>query len=62
MFLMLNRIDLIKNTVRHSNIVKCELLQSPVSHDLSENILICKSGAQKTFIIINIENSCLIHL
>ncbi len=55
---MLTRINFIKNTVKHSNIVKCELLQSSVSHDLLENILICKSGAQETFIIINIENSC----
>ncbi len=34
-------------------------LQSSVSHDPSENILICWSGAQeKCIIIINVANSC----
>jgi len=35
------------------------LLQSSVSHDPSEIILIYRFGAQETFlIIINVENSC----
>ncbi len=34
------------------------LLQSSVSHDPSEIILICWFGAWETFIIINVENSC----
>jgi len=34
------------------------LLQSLVSHDPSEIILICWFGAQETFITINVENSC----
>jgi len=35
------------------------LLQSSVSHDPSENILMCWFAAQETFpIIFNVENSC----
>jgi len=35
------------------------LLQSSVSHDPSEIILICWFGGQETFlVIINVENSC----
>ncbi len=34
------------------------LLQSSVSHDPSEIILICWFAAQETFLIINVENSC----
>ncbi len=33
-------------------------LQSSVSHDPSEIILICWLAAQETFLIINVENSC----
>ncbi len=36
------------------------LLQSAVSHDCSEIILICWFGAQERFLImINVENSCI---
>ncbi len=46
-----------------NNVVKAEFsasfLQSSVSHDPSEIILICWFAAQETFlIIINVENSC----
>ncbi len=34
------------------------LLQSSVSHDPSEIILICWFAAQETFMIISVENSC----
>jgi len=34
------------------------LLRSSVSHDPSEIILICWFAAQETFIIINVESSC----
>jgi len=34
------------------------LLESTVSHDPTEIILICKYSAQETFIIISVENSC----
>ncbi len=39
------------------------LLQSSVSHNPSEIILICSFGAQETFIfiIMNVENSCASH-
>ncbi len=34
------------------------LLQSMVSHDLSEIILICWFSAEETFLIVSIENNC----
>jgi len=34
------------------------LLQSSVSHDPSEIILVCWFCAQETFLFINVENSC----
>ncbi len=63
-------IYLIKNTVKMWNFIKIEndcflcefsasLLQSSVSHDPSEIILICWFAVQRTFIIIiDVENSC----
>ncbi len=39
--------------------ISASLLQSSVSHDLSEIILICWFAAQETFsIIIKVEHSC----
>ncbi len=40
------------------NEYSASLLQSSVSHDPSEIILICWFAAQETFLIINVENSC----
>jgi len=44
------------------SVIKAELsaslLQSKVSNDHSEIILICRFAAQETFIIINVESSC----
>ncbi len=40
------------------NLEPWTLFQSSVSHDHSEIILICWFGAQETFLIINVENSC----
>ncbi len=34
------------------------LLQSSVSHDPSESILICRFGVQEPFLIIIVDNSC----
>ncbi len=40
---------------------RCNLLQSAVSHDPSEIILICWFAAQETFLdIINVENNCVL--
>jgi len=39
------------------------LLQSSVSHDPSEIILICEFTAQETFLfVINVENSCVVFI
>ncbi len=38
------------------------LLQSSVSHDASEIILICRFAVGETFLIINVETDVLLHM